>query len=264
MAFLVCCAVCLTSANADDKPSVVSINLCTDRLVLALADARQIVSLSYVAADSNSMIKTAASTVKLNHGRLEELLLLDADYFLASDYDDPKLLKRLGEFGKKVRRFKAERTVDQSKANIAMLAEILNQNQKGELMIEKLNQIDQLEKIEGSPRTLLLGANNYISGRNTLASNVIEIMGYKNIADEANIIDYGRISMEQVVELNPEVIVVSKYSGDYSRAQSVLQHPVLKDMSRSVKVINVPTREWICGDQALYDAAARLSVLQGR
>lgn len=246
------------SARADSMPAVASINLCTDRLVLALADKDQIVSLSYVAADSNSMIRTAAAKTDLNHGALEELLALDVDYILASEFDDARLLTRLREFGNDVRQFTAARTLDQAKQNISLMAKLLNQHERGALMIEELDGIHQLDKFPGKPRTLLLGANNYISGKNSLASSVIEAMGYRNIADEVSVSDYGRVSMEQIIDLKPRVIIVSKYSDDYSRAQSVLQHPVLQHLSSKVTVISVPTREWICGDRALVQAATRL------
>lgn len=258
MALLICCTFFIGNVLADDKPRVASINLCTDRLVLALADEAQIVSLSYVAADPNSMIHTATENIDLNHGRLEELLTLDVDYVLASEFDDVKLLRRLSDYGKNVRQFAAARTIDQSKINIRLMSELLEQPERGAVMVDNIDGINQLDKISATPRTLLLGANNYISGKNTLASNVIELMGYRNIAHEVNITDYGRISMEQIVELNPEVIIVSKYSDDYSRAQSVLQHPILREIGRDVTVIRVPTREWICGDEALIQASKRL------
>ncbi len=255
---MICCTLTIACAFADNRPRVASINLCTDRLVLALADQAQIVSLSYVAADPNSMIHTAAEQMNLNHGRLEELLALDVDFILASEFDDPRLLQRLGEFGISVRQFAAARTVNQARHNIRLMSEILMQPERGALLLDKLNSINQLEKITGKPRTLLLGANNYISGKDTLASNIIEIMGYWNIADEANVTDYGRVSIEQVIDLNPQVIILSKYSDDYSRAQFVLHQPVLQDLGNKVTVISVPTREWICGDEALVQASKRL------
>lgn len=231
---------------------------------MALADPGQIISLSYLAADANSMIHTASASTHLNFGRLEELIALDADHFLASEYEDSKVLNRLRGFGKTVWQIKSERTLDQVRENVRTVAGILDQISRGERLVQKLNRIDQLDKVAGKPGTLLLGANYYISGRNTLASHIVEMMGYRNIADQANVTDYGRISMEQVVDLNPEVIILSKYSGDYSRAQSVFEHPALKYLGRKVTVIDVPTREWICGDQGLYDAARRLSRMAPR
>lgn len=260
LAFFICCTFAVAAALAEKKPTVASINLCTDRLLLALADQEQIVSLSYLAADPNSMIQTAAKNIDLNQGRLEELLALDVDYILASEYDDARLVERLGVYGKNVRQFTDARTIDQAKENIRLMSGLLKQSARGALMSGKLDGIDQYKKISGLPRTLLLGANNYISGKNTLASNLIEQMGYRNIAGEVKISDYGRISMEQLIDLNPQVIVVSKYSDAYSRAQSVFQHPVLQGLARKLTVISVPTREWICGDEALLQAAKRLAL----
>ena len=258
MAFFILYYYSSLSLNANDKPTVASINLCTDRLVLSLADPEQIVSLSYVAADSNSMMQTADPNVELNQSRLEELLILDVDYIFASEFDDPKLLNQLGDYGHEVRQFKAQRSIAQAQQNIKAMAQILEQPHRSDRLIKRLETIRQLDKVSNKPRTLLLGANNYISGKNTLASDVIETLGYINIANEVNVTDYGRISMEQIIELDPEVIIVSKYSDDYSRAQSVMQHPVLQRLSKKAKIIYIPTREWICADGALLNAAKRL------
>ena len=258
MAVFICCAGLTVNVQASDKPTVASMNLCTDRLALALADREQIISLSHVAADPNSMMQIAEPGMQLNNGSLEELLALDVDHFLTSEFEDRKLLNRLSDFGKQVSQFKAELTIDQSKQNIKRLAALLDQSERGELMIREIDQIRRFDKIPNKPRTLLLGANNYISGKNTLPGNLIESLGYVNVADEVNVTGFGQISTEQVIALNPQVIVISHYSDDYSRAQSVLQHPVLKRISENVKIINIPTREWICGDRALIDAAKRL------
>lgn len=254
------CIIGFCGVRADNKPTVASISLCTDRLVMALADRGQIVSLSYVAADSKSMIRTAAESIHLNRGRLEELLALEADYILASEFNDARLLGRLSTFGKDVIKIVSARTLDQAKQNIRSISTLLGQPARGLLMIRKLDGIGQLGKNPARPRTLLLGANYYISGKNTLASSIIEIMGYRNIAHLAGILDYGQISIEQIIKLNPQVIIISKYSNDYSRAQSVLRHPVMQGLSKRTKIIYVPTREWICGDEALLRASKRLVV----
>ncbi len=233
-------------------------NLCTDRLVLALADPDQIRSLSFVAVDPNSMVKVAAKDIPLNHGRLEEMLAVDADYIFASEFDDPRTIERLRLFGKDVRQFPAARTINDAKVNIQAMAELMDQTELAEHLIQQLSKLVGFAKPREKNRTIILGANNYISGKNSLASHLVETLGFKNIAAEAKISDYGQISMEQAIDLRPDVIIVNKYSEDYSRAQAVLQHPVLKHLNQQVDIYYVPTKEWICGDTALLQAANRL------
>ena len=233
-------------------------NLCTDRLVLALADPGQIRSLSYLAVDPHSMIKIAAQEIPLNHGRLEEMLVLEADYIFASEFDDSRVIDRLRQYGKDVRQLPAARTIADAKSNIQTIALLLGQVERGESLIEKLNGIKKSTGLRPKNKAIILSANNYISGENSLSSHLIELLGFKNIATEARISDYGQISIEQAIDLQPEVIFLNKYSDDYSRAQAVLNHPVLKHLSEQVKIYYVPTREWICGDTGLVLAAERL------
>ncbi len=233
-------------------------NLCTDRLVLALADPEQIRSLSYVAVDPHSMIKTAAADIPLNHGRLEEMLALDVDYIFASEFDDSRVINRLRQYGKDVKQLSAARTIDDAKSNIQTVAKLIGQEKRGTSLVEQLAGITKATVLRPLNRTIILGANNYISGENSLGSHLIELLGFKNIASEARVSDYGQISIEQAIDLEPEAIILNKYSNDYSRAQAVLDHPVLKHLSAQVKIYYVPTREWICGDTALVQAAKRL------
>ena len=59
----------LTSANSADLPTVASINLCTDQLVLAIADPAQILTVSWLAADAEeSMLAESAAKHTLNYG----------------------------------------------------------------------------------------------------------------------------------------------------------------------------------------------------
>jgi len=245
-------------SSANDKPTVASMNLCTDRLVLALADPEQIISLSYVAVDPFSMIETAPSNIALNHGRLEEMLILKTDYIFASEYDDPRVIDRLRQYGKTVEQLQAANSISEAQSNIRNMAELLGQPQRGEKMIKQLSSIVKSPKPKNKNRTIILGANNYISGQNSLSSHLIEMLGFKNIAAEANVTDYGQVSMEKIIDLQPDAIILNKYSDHYSRAQAVLQHPVLKHLSQHTKLYYVPTREWICGDTALVRAANRL------
>ena len=243
--------------KANDKPTVASMNLCTDRLVLALADPSQIHSLSYVAVDPHSMMETAADSIPLNQGHLEEMLAQNVDYIFASEFDSPWVIERLRQYGKNIHQFLAAKTINDAKNNVKTMSKLLRQEQRGNELIEQLSTIAKT-KVRENNRTIILGANNYISGQNSLSSHLIETLGFRNIASEVNITDYGQISMEQVIHLQPDVIILNKYSNDYSRAQAVLSHPVIKHLNEQVKIYYVPTREWICGDNALVNAARRL------
>ncbi|MGB0498119.1 MAG: ABC transporter substrate-binding protein, partial [Rubricella sp.] len=69
---------------------VVSINLCTDILVLQLADPGQIAALTFLATDPrSSILAEEAAGFPLIRGRAEEVFALDPDLVLAGAFSDP-------------------------------------------------------------------------------------------------------------------------------------------------------------------------------
>ena len=89
-----------TSGPAAARPTrVVSMNLCTDQLAMALAAPGQLVSVSHVARDPRaSAMVEEAMRYPVNRGRAEEVYLLHPDLVLAGSFGGPAvaMLHRLG------------------------------------------------------------------------------------------------------------------------------------------------------------------------
>jgi iron complex transport system substrate-binding protein len=93
----------LAAAASDTNPAprrIVSLNLCTDQLVLALADRDAVRSVTWLAHDSHiSTMATEAAHVPVNHGLAEEIVPLAPDLVIAGLYTTRTavaLLRRLG------------------------------------------------------------------------------------------------------------------------------------------------------------------------
>ena len=94
-------ALVLTGGAATAKPMrIVSLNLCTDQVLVDLVEVRRIAALSFLARDANlSAISARARTIHQVRGAAEEVLSLDPDLVLAGTYTTPAtvdLLRRLG------------------------------------------------------------------------------------------------------------------------------------------------------------------------
>jgi iron complex transport system substrate-binding protein len=75
------------SALADRPQRIVSIGLCTDQLLLMLADRGQIASLSVWAKDANmSYMIDSVGDIPLNNASIEEVVRLQPDLVLASEF----------------------------------------------------------------------------------------------------------------------------------------------------------------------------------
>jgi iron complex transport system substrate-binding protein len=77
------------SARAGAPQRVVSANLCSDQLLLTLADPNQIASLSPFAADNGlSFLAERAKAFPHNRGAVEDIIWLAADLVLIGPYDN--------------------------------------------------------------------------------------------------------------------------------------------------------------------------------
>src|SRR5262249_58280753 len=86
-------------ARAAALPSVASINLCADQLVLTVAAPEQVLTVSWLSADpEESLLATQAAHYPLNYGSAEELLRFHPDVVIAGAYTNAftrALLERL-------------------------------------------------------------------------------------------------------------------------------------------------------------------------
>jgi ABC-type hemin transport system substrate-binding protein len=88
------------AAAAMPPRHIMSMNMCTDELLLDLVPAERIASVTYLSRQpSNSYLWPAAAHVPINHGLTEEVLAEDPDLVLAGTYTTPParlLLKKIG------------------------------------------------------------------------------------------------------------------------------------------------------------------------
>ena len=93
-------AVLICPARAEPPQRVVSINLCTDELVIPLADPETVKSVSFLSADpEESPIAAQVKGIPVNYARAEEILPLKPDIVFADVFSASytvRLLKRLG------------------------------------------------------------------------------------------------------------------------------------------------------------------------
>lgn len=253
------------SGAAETPPTrVVSINLCTDQLLLMLADPAQIASISYLARDpKSSFVADQAVGYPMNHARLEELISLRPDLVLAGAYTDPRLLKQIKKFGMRVEQFPLTHSIDGIKLDIRRMAELLGRPQQGGALIDsmqaKLAQVQVEPDHDQPPKALFYQPRGYTSGRNTLQDEALRAAGWRNIAAELGIQGYAPIDLEALLLAGPEQLFTSRHtSGAQSRAQQQLRHPALGRLLKNRPIREIPFKYWICAGPMIADAILKL------
>lgn len=271
-AFAVCLfcfsTVIIVPSVAQNKPQrVVSLNLCTDILALSLADPAQIVSVSSIASDPvSSPLAKQAQTYHNNHAGLEEVLALKPDLVLASVYTAPDKLAVLEKAGVRVERFGAAQNFNAIRKQIIQMGAALGQQEKAETQAKEFDETLALLKRSAKPLTAILyEPNGYTSGAGTLADETMRLLGITNLAAENSNFTSGRVGLEALIKLHPDLIIRPEFYAKPALAYQNYNHPVmdvlLNEEGKKLTQISVPMRYWSCGSIYTLEAAKILSAV---
>ena len=119
----------ISMVSAGPKPThIVSINLCTDQLLLQLVGHKRIASVTYLAADPyiSYSANLAVGLVK-NHGLAEEVVALNPDLILTGAFTSRPTTSLLKKLGYRVIEFKMAGSFETLRQNIIKAGEVLDE-----------------------------------------------------------------------------------------------------------------------------------------
>ncbi len=244
---------------------VVSLNLCTDILALSLADPAQMLSVSHVAADPvSSPVAQQAEKYHLNHSGLEEILALKPDLVLASVYTAPDKLAALEQAGIAVERFGYAQDFADIRHQIAQMGKVLGRKPQADAQIAEIDQTLAASQHGAAPVTALLyEPNGYTSGTGTLADETMRHVGIINLGAKDKKLGGGRVSLEDLIRLQPDMVIEPEFYAKPALAYQNYHHPVMEALTkeqgrgqagRGMHKISVPGRYWSCGSVYTLEA----------
>jgi iron complex transport system substrate-binding protein len=250
--------------NAAGMPKrIVSLNLCTDELVLRLADHANIASVTYLSKDPISAnVADLAAEVPVNHGLAEEIIPLNPDLVVAGAFTARTAVAMLKQTRFPVTEFSVARNVADVRTGIRKMAALVGEPARGEELVASFDQ--RLASIGTSPparrpTALVFNANGFTVGAGTLVDDIMTRAGLDNIAAHMNLGNYTHVPLEIVVRSNVDVLIISaRRDGPPSLATALLDHPVLSKLGPKTHVVVMPTNLWSCGGPEVAEAIARL------
>lgn len=254
------------AAGAEVPRRVVSINLCTDQLAMALAAPGQLLSVSALAHDPRtSLMADRAGDFPANHGRAEEIYLMRPDLVLASTFTSPATLSMLRRLNVPVVTFEPEVSLDGITASILQMGDALGRADQAAAMARDFRRdLAALRRAAGddAPVAATWAANGYMTGTRTLSSDVLRAAGFSLLAERLGLEVGAMIPLELLLMADPDAVVVGPSGSAPARADDVVHHPAL---ARSgAERIEVDDREWICGLPAVLDLARELGSTRAR
>jgi iron complex transport system substrate-binding protein len=245
---------------------IVSLNLCTDELLLRLADRSNIASITWLSKDPVSAnVVDLAADVPINHGLAEEIIPLDPDLVLAGTFTTRTAVAMLKQTGFSVTEFGVARNIEDVRSGIRKMAGLIGEPQRGAALVTSFDErLADIGPVPPGPRptALVFNANGFTVGAGTLVDDIISRAGLDNVADHMNLGNYSVVPLETVVRSNVDVLIISaRRDGPPSLATALLDHPVLSKLPAKTHIVVLPTNLWSCGGPEVAEAIARLRAI---
>ena len=252
-----------SAVSAAGLPRLVSMNVCTDQLVLTLADPEQILGLSRFSRDGWQLKASDLSRYPVLSGGAEDVLLIKPDIVVASAFDKRATRELLKAKGLRLAELVVPRTLDEARQQIREAGDITGHPDRAAAEIARLDAALGRARNAVSERlyrVLPLSRRGWVAGSDSFVGSLLGEIGLRSAAGDLGFSFGGFASLEAIVKLRPDFIVVSR-AGDYARddGQAFLLHPALERFYPPEKRIVIPERLTECGGVLLADALDALT-----
>jgi iron complex transport system substrate-binding protein len=234
---------------------IVSLNVCTDQLVLALADRAQIAGLTRYATSADmsaQAVQARGLTLLGNSG--EEILALRPDLVIGRP---SAAIAALGV--QHYRRIDVPKTdsLDDILAAIRQVGRAVGHPARGEALIAQMRRdLARIPQVGRGRVAAYYQRRGYLTGAGTLVDDLFRRLGLVNLSTRLGKSALSQVSLEEMVAARPDFIVVE--SGTERAADlgtEMLHHPALRDIPR----VSLPQAWTVCGGPAYIRAAGSIA-----
>lgn len=248
------CGLPIAQPEERDRPTIVSLNPCTDAILAEVADADQLLALSHYSHDprATSMELAEARKFAVTGGTVEEVLALEPDVVVAGGFLPPATRQAFERLGIKVETFGMATTVMDSEAQVRQLAAISGHPGRGEMLVERIEAALAAGRTAGAAvPAVLWQPGGIVPGDGQLVDALLDNAGFANASAAQGMAQADYLSLEALLAAPPEVLLVAGQ-------ERMQQHPALTavpDMDRA----DYPASLLYCGGPTIIRAAERLA-----
>lgn len=237
----------------------VSLNPCTDAMLVEVADPDQILALSQYSHDraASSIDLDVARRFAVTSGTVEEVVALGPDVVLAGDFMPPTTRNALADLGFDTETFGIASDIDESIAQIRRMAALVGHKDRGEALIERINAALAANATPAGSTpvsTVLWQPGEIVQGDATLASELMRHAGFASHSAQLGLGQADYLPLERVVASPPRLLLVA----GNSRGQ---QHPILEKLNQT-RVEPLDPALLYCAGPTIIRAARRLGEIR--
>ncbi|WP_128477967.1 PGF-CTERM-anchored ABC transporter substrate-binding protein [Halorussus pelagicus] len=215
-----------TEVTVEQKPErVVTLAPSAAQTMWEIGGESQVVGVSQYAnylegADSRTNISGAGQS----YVNVEKVVSTEADLVLAPNVIPNETVQKLRDAGLTVFKLGYASSVEDIYAKTNLIG-TLTGNCEGATetvswMQDRIGTVRDAVEGEDAPGVLISQGGGWTAGSGTFVGNVVELAGGTNVAAEANVSGYGKISEEVIVQQNPEWIIQLGAFGAYPQTEA--------------------------------------------
>jgi iron complex transport system substrate-binding protein len=266
IASIVACLTILFAPLAHAQPPrpqrIVSMNLCTDELLMRIVEPSRIAAITHLSQQPINAplgLDAIASKLSINHGLAEEVIALKPDLILAGSFTTTTATALLRKLGYTVITFEPENSFDDMRANIRKLGAATGDEASAERVIAEFDaRLATLQaRIPDDTRPIFadIGVNNFITGDGTLYAHVINAAGYQTLGQALGFTGYRNVPLEQILTVRPALMsTATPWTRPPSMSTMALGHPALRAMTARTLQVEIPERYTTCGAPSVLGA----------
>ena len=252
--------------RAEPPRRIVSLNLCTDQLLVDLVPRERIAAVSFLATDRTlSAYASRLQGLKQLRGTAEEVLALAPDLVIAGEYTTGPTVDLLRRLGVKLLVVPLASDFDGLRASLRLIADAVGEKERGEAVISEFDERVRGARstVPGRPTAIAYQVNSLTSGPGSLLDAALEAAGYRNIARDRQLGPAGRLPLEALVASPPDLIVLANAPGDFKTVLGDnLRHPAFADLLRRRPNVHLPMPLWMCATPKIAEAVEILASMK--
>jgi len=246
------------------RTRVVSLNLCTDELLLELAEPAHILGLSPLSTDCAESVRCeAARAYSVQRPDGENLVATHPDVVLDGTWHRPTVPLVTDVLHVPFVQLPSIASLADIPTQIRTVAHAIGEDARGEDMIRAFGKrLESLHPVH--PEQILtatvIGAN--LAGEEGgLITDLLKRAGFRMSASER---PDGTIALETLIAHPPDLLVTGMISEGVSLAEYAVHHPALRDRFTGMHLLALPGRLTMCGTPDTLDALTALIAAHDR
>ena len=250
------------------RPSrIVSANLGADQILLEMVPER-IVAVSHLTLDPRLSHVTTAAT-QIPH-RLkpdpEQILVLRPDLVVLGRMSPAALFSPIEGSGAKVFRFTEYQSISGIEKTVLELGGAVGASDRASeivsIMRKRLDEVGRKVASRPKPSVVYYNLGGFTGGKGTFIDNIIERAGGHNMTAAAGIYGSKKISLESLIDMDPDVLVImSSGRWDSSAENAFASQPAIEKLRASIngKVFVMSPRYLFAPSQHVVEAVEDLA-----